>query len=420
MTASERGFAALVATQALSAFNTNMLRAALLTLAAFRPLDTGGLSRETVVALSTLFIVAPYVVLSLPAGRLADRLPKARLLQTVKTIEIGVFLIAAAGLSTGNLTLLLAAILLAGICAASFGPAKFGIIPELLPVSALVRGNAWISASSTLAILGGLITGNLLALSPTGLQATQLTLVGIAVIGWLTSLAIPATPAPLPLLSLSPRAFSADFLDSVARLRTLPAIVLPVLGCSWFWFQGALTTSLIPLYVADTQTLPESAVSLLLIATSLGVTVGAIAAHLLSQRRVPAPAWLGGIALAITALPGLDLWLAGTIAGKAGLWRALADIALVSAGCGLFVVPLGTAVQQLTPAGERARFVGINHTFNGLAMVLAGAGLLLLNAPMVSPSALFAASAIISGGVAALTMIKTWPALLLARKGTGQ
>lgn len=402
-----------MATQALSAFNTNMLRAALLTLAAFRPLDTGGLSRETVVALSTLFIVAPYAVLSLPAGRLADRLPKARLLQTIKAIEIGVFLIAAAGLATASVALLLTAILLSGLCAATFGPPKFGIMPELLPASALVRGNAWISASSTLAILGGLIAGNLLALSPAGLQAAQWMGVGLAVLGWMTSLAMPAGPPQVPALALSPRAFASDFRTSVSRLQALPAIMLPVLGCSWFWFQGAITTSLIPLYVAAAQGVPESAVSLLLIATSIGVTLGAIAAHQLSQQAIPA--WFPAMAFAVTALPGLDLWLAGEMTGPAGLWRALGDIALMSAGCGLFVVPLGTAVQQLTPADERARFVGINHTFNGLAMILAGAAMLLLNLPMMSPSTLLAASAIVSGSVAALTITRTWPMLLADR-----
>lgn len=131
------------------------------------------------------------------------------------------------------------------------------------------------------------------------------------------------------------------------------------------------------------------------------------------------PGWLTALALAIRAVPCLDLWLAGQMAGQAGLWRALVDMASISAGCGLFVVPLGVAVQQLTPADQRARFVGINHTFNGLAMILAGAGLLLLNLPMVSPSTLFAASAIVSGGMAALTMIKTWPMLLVDRQERG-
>ncbi len=171
-----------------------------------------------------------------------------------------------------------------------------------------------------------------------------------------------------------------------------------------------MNTSLIPRYVADAQGVAESAVSLLLIATSVGVTLGAILAHVLS--RLSLSPWYAPLVLASTALPGIDIWLTGPIVGAADLWRAVFDIGLISVGCGLFVVPLGTAVQQLTPAEERARFVGINHTFNGLAMILAGGALLLLNFPWVSASSLLAGSAIISGCVAALTMLKTWPSLV--------
>ncbi len=237
-TAAGTGFGALVVAQALSAFNHNMLRAALLTLVAFRPLDTGALSAETVTALSTLFIVAPYAVFSLPGGRLADRLPKSAFLRTIKAAEIPVFVLAAIGLLTSNVGLLLAALLLAGCCAALFGPAKFGIIPELVPERRLIAGNAWISATSTVAILSGLIAGNLLALSGPGIAIVAYGGVGLAVLGWLVSRAIPTTQSRAPELSLGVRAMIADFTDSFGRLRAVPAIVLPILGCSWFWFQG--------------------------------------------------------------------------------------------------------------------------------------------------------------------------------------
>lgn len=404
-----RGFGALVATQALGAFSQNMLRATLLTLVAFRPLDTGGLGRETVAALSTLFIVAPYAMLSLPAGRLADRMPKSNLIQAVKLSEIPVFVLAALGLLSGHVGLVLAALLLAGVCAALLGPAKFGIIPDLVEGADLISGNAWISATSTLAILGGLIAGNLLALSAGGLSIVAYGGVFLTVIAAGISQLIPRRRATAPEVSLHPQAFVADFADSVTRVRQLPAIILPILGCSWFWFQGTVSTSLIPLYVAEGGMLHESVVSVMLVAASLGVTAGAVAAHLLSRRSLPF--WFPPAVLCVTAAPGLDLWLAAPLEDSVDLVRAVVDLTLISAGCGLFVVPLGAAVQHLTPPGERARFVGINHTCNGLAMILAGAALLLLNLPGISAATLFAGSALISGAVAAATMVKIWPRL---------
>lgn len=416
MTMGNRGFGALLATQALGAFSQNLLRAALLTLVAFRPIDTGDLSRETVAALSTLFIVAPYALLSLPAGRLADRMPKSSLIQAIKLGEIAVFVLAALGLLWGHVGLVLAALLLAGVCAALLGPAKFGIIPDLVDSAKLISGNAWISATSTLAILGGLIAGNLLALSSAGVVAIAYGGVVLALVAAGVSLFIPRRAGTAPEISLDVRAFLADFADSVTRVRRLPAIVLPILGCSWFWFQGTVSTSLIPLYVAEGGRLHESVVSVMLVAASLGVTAGAVAAHLLSRR--PLPVWFPPAVLCVTAAPGLDLWLAAPLEDSLDLVRAVIDLTLISAGCGLFVVPLGAAVQHLTPPGERARFVGINHTCNGLAMILGGAALLLLNLPVISAATLFAGSAVISGAVAAVTMVKIWPRLQ-ARAQTG-
>lgn len=416
MTMGNRGFGALVATQAVGAFTQNLLRAALLTLVAFRPFDTGGLSRETVAALSTLFIVAPYALLSLPAGRLADRMTKSNLIQAIKLGEVPVFVLAALGLLSGHVGLVLVALLLAGVCAALLGPAKFGIIPDLVEGADLISGNAWISATSTLAILGGLIAGNLLALSAGGVVAIAYGGVVLAVVAATVSLFIPRRAATAPEVSLHVRAFLADFADSVTRVRRLPAIVVPILGCSWFWFQGTVSTSLIPLYVAEGGALHESVVSVMLVAASLGVTAGAVAAHLLSRRSLPV--WFPPAVLCVTAAPGLDLWLAAPLEDSVDLVRAVVDLTLISAGCGLFVVPLGAAVQHLTPPAERARFVGINHTCNGLAMILAGAALLLLNLPVISAATLFAGSALISGAVAAVTMVNIWPRLQ-ARPQTG-
>ena len=417
MIAASRGFYALVTTQALSAFNNNLLRSALLTLVAFRPIETAGMSAETIVALSTLFVVAPYAVLSIPAGRLADRWPKTFIIRWVKAGEVTIFALAAIALATMNIPMLLAALLLAGVEAAIFGPAKFGILPEILPEQRLISGNSWVSATGTTAILAGLVTGNLLVLDSTGFPVIMAGIVVVAVGGWLLTFLIPVTAPQAPELSVRPGVFLADFLTCFRRLAAVPAIILPVVGSSWFWFQGALSTTLMPLYVAQAGALPESAVSVLLIASSVGVATGAAAARWLAGRRLPAA--LPYLVFAITALPGLDLWWSGPVASSAGLMRASLDFFVLAAGCGLYAVPLGTAVQQLTPRMQRARFIGINHTMNGIAMICSGFAVLLLNLPMLSVPELFGWSALISGVVAALTLWATLPALAVRSPAAG-
>jgi MFS family permease len=406
---STSGFRALLATQALSAFNHNLLRSALITLAAFGTLDDAGLSSETTIALSTLFLVAPYAVLSLPAGRLADRFAKASLIRWTKSFEIVVFGIAGAGLLLMNVPVLLLAVLLAGIEAAIFGPAKFGILPELLTKRDLIAGNAWVSASSTIAILAGLVSGNLLASSDAGIGTIIAGGVGLAVLGWAICFRIPVTAPKAPDLAISLPVFIADFRTCFRRLAALPALLLPVFGCSWFWFQGAVNTSLMPLYVAQTPGLPESIVSILLVASSLGVAAGAVCARWLEGG--PVAKFLPPAALAVICIPGIDLWLGGPISDIADVVRPAFDFFILAAGCGLYVVPLTTAVQQLTPDGERARFIGLNHTLNGIAMMVSGFVVLLLNLPGMSVELIFGLTALVSGIVAASALLSTMPAL---------
>jgi hypothetical protein len=189
----------------------------------------------------------------------------------------------------------------------------------------------------------------------------------------------------------------------------MPVLILPMAGCSWFWFQGVANTSLIPLYVAQTPGLPESIVSLLLVVSTIGIAAGATAARWLEGRS--AGRLLPYATLLIVTLPGLDIWLNGPMAEAQDIVRASVDFFVLAAGCGLYSVPLAAAVQQLTPDNERARFIGLNHTFNGIAMMVAGLTVLLLNIPWIGIELLFGIIAVISGGVAALALRSTLPAL---------
>ena len=72
-------------------------------------------------------------------------------------------MVAAAGVLLGSTTALLAVLLIMGIEAAFFGPLKYAILPDLLPLGELVLGNALIEAGTFVAILLGTIAGVLIA-----------------------------------------------------------------------------------------------------------------------------------------------------------------------------------------------------------------------------------------------------------------
>jgi MFS family permease len=103
--------------------------------------------------------LTPKVILMLLGGVVADRYPRARVLQ------IGVCVIGLAWAAVGGMMLTGQALLvpmclaagLAGIAEAVVYPALTGIIPELLPPLLFQPGNAWLSMGSSCAKLAGLV-----------------------------------------------------------------------------------------------------------------------------------------------------------------------------------------------------------------------------------------------------------------------
>ena len=55
---------------------------------------------------------------------------------------------------------------LLGVQAALFSPAKYGILPEILPHERLSAGNGLLEMGSNLAILGGIVAGGVILLAP--------------------------------------------------------------------------------------------------------------------------------------------------------------------------------------------------------------------------------------------------------------
>lgn len=395
---------ALLATQVLTAFNHNMLRSALLTLAAFRGLTAFGLSSEAMVAVSTILVVAPYVLLSIPAGRLADRYAKGAVIRVMMVFEIVILGLMALALLLANAPLLLLAVLLAGIQAALMGPAKFGILPEIVDAQALTAGNGWLSAAGTAATLAGLLVGNILILDSVGFGLVVAGGVGLSVLGWFFSLGIGGDGAKDPGLKLTLPALAADYWVYFGAIGRVPGIVAPLIGSSWFWFQGAAVTTLIPLYVAQSGQAPH-VVSILLLAPTAGVVIGAVCASPLLSRFPPLA--LALVLLPVIVLPGVDLWFMPALTGPYDIARATADLLVMAAGSGFYLVPLTTSIQRLTPPSERARFIGVSHTLSGLAMMCAGLAVLLLTATPLSVADIFLGTAILTGLVAAPCLLAT-------------
>lgn len=395
----QRRFLPFFGAQALGAFNDNVYKNVLLILATYHATTYTSLEPQLLTNLAGGLFILPFVLFSGIAGQLADRFDKARILKLVKAFEILIMGVATLGFAQQHMGILLAALFMMGMHSTFFAPAKYGMLPEVLHDTELVGGNALIQMGTFVAILLGTLAAGLLALQG-HVGVISMTLIAIAVLGFLVSLGIPKLRAAVPALRIDWRPWTATW-DNIRAARESRTVFLSILGISWFWFYGALVLAQLPLFSREVLGGDERVVTLLLVVFSLGVGIGSLLCERLSGHKVEiglVP--FGSIGLTVFAV---DLYFAvpdavgalglnvRELVVRPGSWRVLLDLGLIGIFGGFFIVPLNALVQQQTRREVVSRVIGANSIMNALFMVAA---------------ALFGAAALASG--------LTIPELLLA------
>ena len=369
----------LTLAQSCGALNDNLVKNAMVVLAIFQ-LGIGGAGLS---ALAGALFIAPYILLSATAGKLADRFPKPRVVVVCKAAEVLLSIAAAAAFLTESVAGLLAVLAGLGVQSALFGPVKYGLLPEHLAEDELVAGNGVIEATTFLAIVCGTVAGGALVLLNHGTIVVSAAGFALAVVGASAALMIPAAPAADPSLRISPNLLAESW-RVVRHAAAIRPIWLCVLGLSWFWTMGATLMTEFPVVARDTLHSDGTVMTLLLSVFAIGVGVGSIqCARLLkgevSARLVPFAAfgislfcWDFATASAVAGAAG-GLANAVVVLTSFGGWRMIADLFLLAACGGVFSVPLYAIIQDTAAAYERSRMIAANNIMNALFMV-AGAG----------------------------------------------
>jgi 1-acyl-sn-glycerol-3-phosphate acyltransferase len=405
-----RRFAPFFWTQFLGALNDNLFKNGLVILFAFGA-ATAAISTDTLINLAGGVFILPFFLFSATSGQLAARFEKTRIIRGVKLLEIAIMCIGALGFGLRSVTILLGALFLMGVHSTLFGPVKYSILPQHLRESELVAGNALVELGTFLAILIGTILGGVLvALPRVGSAAVSATVIGIAVVGWLVSRAIPAAPAEDPTLRIRWNPIRETW-RMIGVARETRSVFLSILGISWFWFFGAVALAQFPGLGHEVLGGDEHVVTLLLTVFSLGVGLGCILCERLSGGVIElglVP--LGSIGLTLFAA---DLAFAAHAAAANGTaigvrevlagpryWRVAADLALLGASGGLFIVPLLAFVQHRTEPRRRSLVIAANNVVNAAFMVLAAVGGAGLRAAGLGIPALFGVLAVVNVAVA--------------------
>ena len=145
------GFWSLIVTQFQGAFNDNALKFLVIYLIVERNFPAA--SRDRLVLLVGALFALPYILFSLAGGYLADRFSKRSVTIGTKIFEIGVMILALLSLAVGNLPMEAATVFLISTQGALFGPAKYGLLPELLPEKELSWGNGVIELGTFIAAI---------------------------------------------------------------------------------------------------------------------------------------------------------------------------------------------------------------------------------------------------------------------------
>ena len=146
-----KGFYAYLSAQFLSALADNALLFAAIALLASMNAPTWHQP------LLLQFFVLAYIVLAPVVGAFADSKPKGQ----VMFLSNGIKLVGCLAMFFGMQPLYAYGIV--GIGAATYSPAKYGILTELLPKQSLVAANGWVEGLTVAAIILGAIVGGLLA-----------------------------------------------------------------------------------------------------------------------------------------------------------------------------------------------------------------------------------------------------------------
>ena len=392
----ERRFAPFFATQFLGAFNDNIFRNGLVTLITFQGTMVAGMNEVQIANVAGALFILPFFLFSATAGQLADKLEKTRLFRAIKLLEVCLMILAAYAFLTERYALLLGVLFLMGCQSTMFGPVKYAYLPQKLQTSELIGGNALVESGTYLAIILGLLVGGLAAgVDGWNRELLSACLVGVAVIGYLTSRQIPETPAVDPDLKIKWNLFKETW-RIIGFARERRSVFLSILGISWFWFYGSALTVQVPAYTLIVLNGTEEISTTILVAFSVGVGIGALLCERLSGSRIElglVP--FGSIGLSLFAI---DLYFAQPVPNpvaaetvaeflaRPGSWRVLIDLAMLGAFGGIYSVPLYALVQQNASRRHMSRIIAANNVINALFMVAAfGLAIVVFNMGMSIP-----------------------------------
>lgn len=346
-----RSFAALTGAN-LAAQSAEQLSLAAVPLVAVLLLGAGPGEIGLLAALQSL----PFLLLSLPLGWMADRLPRRRLMVGAELLRAASLLGLLAAVATGRLSVGGLAVLgfIGAVGTVAFSVAAPALVPALVPRAALAQANGRLELARSAAYAGGPAIGGALVAwagaSAAFVLATVLSLAAVALLWRLVEPPMAPRAARHPLREVQDGAVFV-WRDPMLRPMLLTAVAWNI---AWFVLQAAYVP-----YAVRVLGLGAGVVGVTLGAFGAGMVVGA----LLAPRLVRAMPFGRAIQLG----PVVSVAAAATMVATLfvpSAWVAGLSFFLFGAGPIVWTITSTTLRQSLTPAAMLGRVGALFLTVN--------------------------------------------------------
>ena len=274
--------------------------------------------------------VVPFILLAPFVGQIADAFPKGRVMLVANLLKLLGAIAMVAGVNP------VTAYGLIGIGAATYSPAKYGILSQMFGPAALVRANGMMEGSTIVAILLGVILGGWLA--DHSIAWAFIGVVSSYTLAAFANLFIPPLLAENNGATFYPWVLVKKFMAALSLLFKNSDSRFSLLGTSMFWGSGTTLRLMlfawvpVALLTSDNQT-PSN----LMGTVSIGIVLGAVAAGLWVPLAKVNRALAGGLLLGPIII---------TLAFAHDLKLALAVMIAIGISGGFFIVPLNALLQE--------------------------------------------------------------------------
>ncbi|MEI7729858.1 MAG: MFS transporter [Verrucomicrobiota bacterium] len=335
---------------------------------------------------------AAYVVLAPAAGFLNDRFPKTRWLFGGNVIKIIGVLVGSVSLTSSG-PWQAAGYFLIGVGACVFSPAKYGVLPEILPAERLVKANGTVEMLTIVAILTGIIFGAWMTdhySAGVGYSAVFI----VYALSLVLTLFMSKTPCNP---DICVRASIREFSQHAMSLFRHPRLSRMLLGTGLFWVSGSVMKSNFQSWgLRELGLTSNTKVSLLSLWLAVGIIGGSmIVGHLHKigdLRAVRIYGWV--MALFIAAL--------GFVHQATPELLTITGLIITGVFGGLFLIPLNAALQCESDPHKLGKTIAVQNLIDNLSMIIGGGCVILLSNLGSTASVNFMALALVSAVIIAL------------------